>query len=294
MANKASKIGTKRLRNSYITSVISNALTLFLIGVVGLIILNAQKLAVYIQENNVVSVYLKDNVKEVDIIRLQKKLDATEYVKDSRFISKEKAAEILRADLGEDFLDFAGYNPLESSIDLRLYAKYANNDSIAKIEKLIAQNPQVMEIYYKKDLIHKLNENIKSLSLVLLVFSGLMVLIALTLINNTIRLSVYSKRFIINTMHLVGATRGFIRKPFLFRSAVHGVYAAVLAILIIVGGLYMLNKELSGVIGFRDIEILAIIFTFIIFLGIFINWIATYLAVNRFLRMRTDDLFYFH
>ncbi len=294
MSVKEANITRRRLRNSSITSIISISLVLFLIGILGILLLNAKKLADYVKENIGFTVFLKENIKEVDIIKLQKKLNATYYVKETEFISKDKAARILQDELGEDFIEFLGYNPLMASIDVKFYAKYANPDSITSIEKEITNFPEVKEIYYQESLIHLVNENVKKISLILLAFSGLMFFIALTLINNTIRLSIYSKRFIINTMLIVGATRRFIRRPFVYKGIIHGIYAAIISILLITGVLYMVQNEFSDIISFKDIEILGILFTFVIILGIFINWISTYFAVNKFLRLKTDDLYYFH
>lgn len=294
MSVKEQNITKKRLRNSYITSVISVSLVLFLFGIFGLLILNAKRLSDYVKENIGFTIFLKDDVKEVDIIKLQKKLDATHYVKETEFISKTRAAKILQDDLGEDFIEFLGRNPLKASIDIKLYANYANTDSLEIIKSDIITYNEVDEIYYQESLIHLVNENISRISLPILIFSGLLFLIALALINNTVRLSVYSKRFIINTMQLVGASRKFIRKPFLVRSSIHGIYASIIAICMIVGSIYIVQKEFSGFIGFQDVQILGILFTFVILLGIIINWISTYFAVNRFLRLKTDDLYYFH
>ncbi|MBN2519812.1 MAG: cell division protein FtsX [Bacteroidales bacterium] len=294
MSVKEAKATRKRLRNSYLTSIISISLVLFLLGILGLLILNVKALSDYVKENIGFTIFLKDNIKEVDIIRLQKRLDATKYVKESQFISKEKAAKILQEELGEDFIEFLGYNPLSASIEIRLHAQYANSDSLLVIENKIQNYQEIDEIYYQKSLVHLVNENIKKISFIILIFSGLLLLIALTLINNTIRLSVYSKRFLINTMHIVGATRRFIRKPFLIKSTVHGIYASIIAILLIIGLLYVAQKEMPEIITFENIEILGILFTFVIILGILINWISTYFAVNRFLRIKTDDLYYFH
>ena len=294
MASKENKISQKRLRNSYLTSIISISLVLFLLGILGLLILNVQTLSNYIKENIGFTIFLKDNIKEVDIIRFQKKLDATDYVKESQFISKERAAKILQEELGQDFIEFLGYNPLSASIDIKLFAKYANTDSLKVIKQSLKDYPEISEIYYQQSLVHMVNENVKKISLIILIFSSLLLLMAVTLINNTIRLSIYSKRFLINTMHIVGATRNFIRKPFLAKSVVHGFYAAIIAISLIIALIYFAQKEFPEIITFENIEILGILFTFVIILGILINYISTFIAVNKFLRLKTDDLYYFH
>ena len=292
MKKKEHSISKKKLRSSYATSIISISLVLFLLGLVGLLVLNANRLAIHIKENIGFSVILKEQAKEVDIIRLQKNLDAKTYVKSTDYITREEAARQTMEELGEDFIEFLGYNPLPASIDVKFYAEYANPDSIMAIEQELQRFDEVQEIMYQKSLIHLVNENVRKISLIILAFSGLMFFIAVALINNTIRLSVYSKRFLINTMQLVGATRSFIRKPFLLRSAGHGIYGAFIAILLLVGAIYLIQKEFMEVISFNDIEILVILFIFVILLGVILNWISTFFAINKYLRMKSDDLYY--
>ena len=292
MAKKEPAVTKRRLRSSYLTSIISITLVLFMLGVLGLLILNAQRLSEYVKENIGFSIILKENVKEVDVILLQKTLDAAEYVKSTKYITKEQAAKELQEDLGENFIEFLGYNPLLASIEVHLYADYANPDSIKIIEQDFQQYEQIKEVFYQKSLVSLVNENIRKISFIILIFSGLLFLIAIALINNTIRLSVYSKRFIINTMQLVGATRGFIRRPFLFRSVWQGIVAALLAIGLLNGVLYLAQKEFKEVINFQDIEIIGVLFLGVLFIGIIINWISTFFAVTKYLRMNVDKLYY--
>ncbi len=292
MKMRENSISKRKLRSSYVTSVISISLVLFLIGLFGLLVLNANRLATHVKENIGFSVILKEQAKEVDVIRLQKNLDAKPYVKSTDFVTKEEAARQTAEDLGEDFIEFLGYNPLPASIDVKLYAAYANPDSISAIEKELQRFEEVQEIMYQKSLIHLVNENVRKISLIILAFSVLMFFIAIALINNTIRLSVYARRFLINTMQLVGATRSFIRKPFLMRSAGHGIYAAIIAILLLTGVIYLIQKEFMEVIGFNDVNIIGILFIFVIFLGIILNWISTLFAINKYLRMQSGDLYY--
>ena len=190
MSKKESRIASRQLRSSYLTTIISISLVLFVIGLVGLLILNAHKISRHVKENISVTVFLKNDVKEVDMIKLQKSLDASVFVKSTDFISKEQAAQELKDELGEDFVSFLGYNPLLPSIEVKLKAEYANADSIAKIEQRLVKYSQVKEVSYQKSLIEAVNQNIKKISLVLLVFCGLLFIISLSLINNTIRLSV--------------------------------------------------------------------------------------------------------
>jgi cell division transport system permease protein len=292
MAKKEPAVTKRRLRSSYLTSVISITLVLFMLGVLGLLILNAQRLSEYVKENIGFSIILKENIKEVDVILLQKTLDASEYVKSTKYITKEQAAKELQEELGENFIEFLGYNPLLASIEVHLYADYANPDSIKVIEQDFQQYEQIKEVFYQKSLVSLVNENIRKISLIILIFSGLLFLIAMALINNTIRLSVYSKRFIINTMQLVGATRGFIRRPFLYRSVWQGILSALLAIGLLIGVLYLAQKEFKEVINLQDIEIIGSLFLGVLVLGIVINWISTFFAVTKYLRMNVDKLYY--
>ncbi|OFX21693.1 MAG: cell division protein FtsX, partial [Bacteroidetes bacterium GWA2_31_9b] len=227
-----------------------------------------------------------------DVRQLQKNLDASVFVKSTKYITREEAANELKDELGEDFIEFLGYNPLLASIEVHLYADYANSDSILVIENHFKQFEQIKEVFYQKSLVNLVNENVKKISLIILTFSGLLFLIAIALINNTIRLSVYSKRFIINTMQLVGATRGFIRRPFLYRSALHGIIAAIFAIGLLVGVMYFAQKEFNEIISFQDIEIVGFLFFCVLIIGIVINWISTFFAVSKFLRMNVDKLYY--
>lgn len=278
--------------SSFVTTIISISLVLFLLGLTGLLILNSKKLSDYVKENIGFSVILKEDVKEVDIIKLQKDLDAAEYVKSTKYVTKDEAAEELKEELGEDFIEFLGYNPLLSSIDVKFFAEYANPDSIALIEQDLAEYTQIQEVFYQKSLIQLVNENVKKISLIILVFSVILFLISFALINNTIRLSVYSKRFLINTMQLIGANKSFIRWPFLLKSILHGIIGALLAIAMLIGIIYMAQKELKGVISFQDIEIVGILFMLVIVLGIIITWVSTFFAVNKYLRLKTNELYY--
>lgn len=289
---KSDRIARRRLTSSYFTTIVSISLVLFLMGLLGLLVLNAKKLSDYVKENISFSIILKEKTKEVDIMRLQKTLDASRFVKETKYISEDDAATEMQEELGEDFIKFLGYNPLLASIDVKLHAKYANQDSINIIVNEFQQHQEIKEIYYEKSLVHLINENIKRISIIIIIFSGLLSLIAFTLINNTIRLSVYSKRFLIHTMLLVGATRGFIRRPFLSKSILNGILGSLIGIALISGIIYFAQKELSQVISFADKEIVAILFGTIILLGIILNLISTLFATNKYLRIKTDNLYY--
>lgn len=292
MAKYSGGVSKNRLRSSYLTLIVSISLVLFLIGLLGLLLINARELSDYFKESLSFSVMLNEDAREADIRMLQKDLDAKRFVKSTEYISKEQAAENLKNELGEDFLSFMGYNPLLPSIDVYLLASYTHPDSVLNIEKYILEYPVVNEVYFQESFLHLLNENVRKISLFLLVFSLLLLLISLTIINNTIRLSVYSKRFLINTMQLVGATRGFIRRPFLLRSTVHGIIAGMVAILLLMTILYFVEEQFYLLFTLQDIGLLLYLFGGIILVGILINFISTYFSVNKYLGISEDKLYY--
>lgn len=281
----------RRLTASYLTSVVSITLVLFLLGLAGVLVLNAKKLADYVRENIGISVYLSDDAREVDVFSLQKTLDAMPYVKETRYITREKAADEFEKELGEDFVDFLGYNPLPASIDVKLLAAYANPDSFAVLAETFRSYPQVADVAYQKDLIYAVNLNIRKISLAILVFSLLLLVIATTLINNTIRLTVYSKRFIIRTMQLVGAHHYLIRRPFLIRGVTQGIVAAFFAVLLLLVSVFIAEKQMEGLFSFQDYRILGIIFAAMLLVGVLIAWISTWLSVSKYLNMKTDQLY---
>jgi len=256
-----------------------------------MLIINARELSDYFKESLSFSVMLKEEAKEADIRMLQKDLAAKHYVKDSQYISKEQAAENLKEELGEDFISFMGYNPLLPSLDVFLLAEYTNPDSVLNIEKYILEYPLVEEVYFQESFLHLLNENVSKVSLLLLIFSVLLLFISLTIINNTIRLSVYSKRFLINTMQLVGATRSFIRRPFLLRSILHGVIAGLVSILLLMVILYFIEQEFYLLFSLQDMGMLLFLFGCIIVIGVLINYFSTYFSVNRYLSISEDKLY---
>jgi len=292
MKNAEGKVTRNRLRSSSLSSIISISLVLFMLGIIGILVFNAKKLSDYVKENIGFSIFLQDDIREVDANFLRKTLDASSFVRYTEYISKERAAKELKAELGEDFVSFLGYNPLSASIDVRMKAEYANQDSINKIESYLLHFKQVKEVHYQKSLVNLVNENVSKISLVILLFSSLLLFIALVLINNTIRLTVYSRRFLINTMKLVGATWGFIRKPFLLKSILHGLYASFVCILLLSGLIYLVKKEFGDLIDIVDPQFIIIIFSAVIVIGVLINLISTYFAVNKFLRLNADELYY--
>lgn len=292
MKNSKPKKIKKRIFNSWITSLISISLVLIMIGTLGLIIINATKLSEYVREKIGFTLVLHDNIKEVEIDRLQKVLNAGDFVKSTRYINKETAAKELTEDLGEDFTGFLGYNPLFASLEVKLYAKFTHPDSLLILEKEFLEYPQIKEVYYQKNLVTVINQNVSRISIILVIISGLLTFIFVALINNTIRISVYSQRFTINTMQMVGATDSFIRKPFLLQSVFMGIYGALIANILILLGIYSYKKELTGIISANDISTLGAVILLVLAFGLIISVFSTYFAVNKFLKLKFDELFY--
>jgi cell division transport system permease protein len=292
LKSKESEYSKARLRSSYLTLVISVSLVLFLLGVLGLVLINAKELSDYLKESLSFSIMLDDEAKEPDIRMLQKDLDAKPYVKATEYVSKDAAAVKMKKELGEDFISFLGDNPLPPTIDVYLYAGYTSPDSVAKIEKYVREYPFVKEVYYQESLLFLINENVRKISLFLLVISTFLFLIALTIINNTIRISIYSKRFLIRTMQLVGASRAFIRRPFLIQSALHGLLAALIAMSLLMGMLYLIEKEFLLMFSFERTYLMFLLGTSIIITGVVINVISTFFSVNRYLSISEDKLYY--
>ncbi|MBK7213788.1 MAG: cell division protein FtsX [Bacteroidales bacterium] len=285
------KMGNRRLRASYITSIISITLVLFMLGLLGMIILHGRKLSDYVRENISITILLKEDVSDDMILNFRQRLEHSGYVRTSRYITREEAAKELMKDLGEDFVQFIGYNPLPPTLDLQLKSEYANTDSIKKIEKKIMTNRIVKEVVYQKSLIDEVNSNIRKLTWIISGFSVILLLIAVILINNTIRLSVYARRFIIRSMQLVGATEAFIRWPFILRSMIHGLYAGVLSIVLLVLTLLLAQDRIPELKNLQDNTQFGLFFAAIIVIGILLSAVSTFFAVRRFLHMKSDSLY---
>lgn len=292
MTKRDERYQRRKLQSSRATALISITLVLFMVGLLGLVILHTQKLSEYVRENIGFSIIMKENVREAGIVQLQKTLDATDFVKSTEYITPEQAAEELQEELGEDFIGFLGYNPLLPSIELKLRAEYTNIDSLNMIESRIIANPDVKEIYYQKDLVHLINRNIRRIGLVILGFSALLLIIAVALINNTIRLSVYSKRFIIRTQQLVGATGSFIRRPFLWSGVLQGIFAAFIAIIFLGVLLYLSRQEVPELVNLQDLTLIGTLFGLVVVTGIVLTYLSTWFAVKKYLRAHTDRLYY--
>lgn len=286
------KVSAVSFFGSRLTSVISISLVLFLIGLVLLIGMLGNKLSVYVKENISFSIVLKDNQKETDIKRMQKSLNALPFIKSTEYISKDQAAKELEEELGENPETFLGFNPLQASIEVKLKSEYANPDSLSLIEKRIKRYTSVSEILYRKDMMEMVDSNMKRVTIILLGLAIVLMLISFVLISNTIKLLIYSKRFLIHTMKLVGATPGFIRRPFVRYNIVSGMFASILAILMLTGVLFMLQRELDGFFQVIDMNTLIIVYGSLFMLGILLSIVATVVAVNKYLRMNVDKLYY--
>ena len=283
----------RRVAGSYAMSLVSIALVLFLLGVFALFMMHARKLSNHVKEHLGFEIVMNSNVKEANILRLQKELDAMPAVKSTEYITKEEAISRLSEDLGEDFLQWLGNeaNPLLPSIDVRFNAAFANNDSIAVIEAQLLENTDVKEVYYQKSLIDLINQNIRKIALVLMVMSVILLVIAIALIRNTIRLSIYAKRFLVRSMQLVGATERFIRRPFLRQGVSQGLFGGLLADLVLVGILFWLTKRVPDLLLIQDMRVVAAILVGLVVLGMPLAWLSTRAALDRFLKANLDKLY---
>jgi cell division transport system permease protein len=282
----------KRLRTSGITVIISLALVLFMLGALGLLVINANKLSKHFKENVGFQIYLKDTASSAQTDGLVQEISNSNYAKSVTLINKEQAAEKLKIDLGEDFVSFLGRNPLLNSLEVKLNANYANTDTLLIIEKALLQKPYIKEVVYQKDMINNLNKNTRAIAFFILIFSGALLVVAIALINNTIRLSIYSQRFLIRTMYLVGATRSFISKPFIFKGVRQGIIAGVVASILLVGLLAISTRFIPDLLQLQDENLLLVLFSSIILVGVIISAFSAMLAVLRFLRLKTSDLYF--
>ncbi|WP_214226027.1 permease-like cell division protein FtsX [Pedobacter sp. B4-66] len=282
---------SKKTKTIYISTIFSIALVLLMLGMLGLILVHAKNLSNYVKENIVLNIIVDEGAKETDVLQFQKELNANPAVKNTQYVNKEMAARNLTNDLGEDFVNFLGYNPLLSTVDVYLKANYANNKSIDTLKASIAKNPVVKEVIYQSSLIDMVNKNINTIGLIILAFAAILLIISVALINNTIRLAIYSQRFLIKSMQLVGATRGFIRRPFILLAALHGLIAAFIAILILLGILYYAQREIPEIVILRNYTEFGIVLLGLVGVGIFITAISTSFAVSKYLRLKIYDLY---
>jgi cell division transport system permease protein len=292
MASSFDKYQKRKLISSYVSVVISIALVLFLLGCLGLLVINSKKVADHFKEQVVMTIYLNDTAKEVEVNQLKKSLAMADYTKEALYVSKEEAAEFMKAETGEDFMDFVGYNPLKNSIEVHLKADFVTTEKLTEITESISNKTFIEEIRYDNDLVELMNDNVKKITFWVLIISGLFTLIAVLLINSSIRLAVYSKRFIIKTMQMVGATKTFIRRPFVWKSVQLGIIGALVALVGMAIVLYYLDITFPELELLRNTVTIIALFVGIFLLGIVITWISTFIATQRFLNLKTDQLYY--
>lgn len=281
----------KKTKSVYVSTVISIALVLLMTGLLGLILVHAKNLSKYVKENIVLNIIVNDNVNEGDVLAMQKDLEKDPYVLRTEYISKELAAKNLKEDLGEDFVEYLGHNPLLPSIDVYLKEQYANTDSIQTFIQKSAKNSRVKEVVYQESLIDMVNKNIRIISIVVLAFTIVLLIIAVALINNTIRLAIYSQRFLIKSMQLIGATKNFIRRPYLLYGIFHGLLGAMIAILLLIFTLQFAQKQIPDLVFLRNWYEFVAIFLIVVALGVVISGFSTYFAVTKYLRAKSHSLY---
>jgi cell division transport system permease protein len=291
MSEFKEKNNQRKSRNASASRIISISLVLLMLGVLSLIIIKSHSVSTYLKENIGFTIMLKEPIKEIEVLKFQKKLETTKWAKSIKYVSKNEAAKILESDLGENFISFLGYNPLSSSIDIQLQASYANLADINAIKLDVKKDDVVKDVFFQDNLVTSINRNLEKVSALLLGFSLLLFIISIALINNTIRISIYSKRFLIRTMKLVGAENRFIRKPFLYKSIIQGLYSGLITIILLLLLLVILDKTIPELVLKKDLDTIGLIFIFILAIGVSISWLATYIAITKYLKMNNNDLY---
>ena len=282
----------RRLMNAYLSSVISISLVLLLVGVASMLLVNAKSVSDYFKENMQVSVLMKQNVSDEAALGFKDELDGERYIKNTVFVSREQGQRELAAQLGEDFLDVFETSPIPVSVDVTLDARYVSADSLEMVRTEISASPLVDEVVYQRSLVDALNANLNRISLILGVFIALLLFISFVLINNTVRLNVFARRFTIHTMKLVGATRSFIRAPFLVQSAFQGLFSAFIAIFILVGLMFLMRSSFAQLFEIFRLELLLVVIGIVIAAGLVICLASTYFVVNKLISLRKDELYY--
>jgi cell division transport system permease protein len=291
MASSFEKFQKRRVITSYFSVVLSIFLVLFLLGLLGLFVLNSKRISNNFKEEIAMTVFFKNDANDTIIKAFDEELKTAKFAKSYEYVSKEKAAEMHKKDIGEDFMQFLGVNPLQNSFDIYLKADYVVNDSIAKIQNRLRKNEMIADIVYDKQLVDKVNDKIQEVSLWILIFSGIFAIISVLLINSSLRLSIYANRFIIKTMQMVGATKSFIRKPFIVRSLILGLIGSLLAVFALIGVLVYFETNYDN-LGIMDNQLaIAAVLLGVVVLGMLITWLSTFFATQRFLNLRTDDLY---
>lgn len=291
MASSFEKFQKRRVITSYFSVVLSIFLVLFLLGLLGLFVLNSKRISNNFKEEIAMTVFFKNDANDSIIKAFDEELKTAKFAKSFEYVSKEKAAEMHKKDIGEDFMQFLGVNPLQNSFDIYLKADYVVNDSIAKIQNRLRKNEMIADIVYDKQLVDKVNDKIQEVSMWILIFSGIFAVISVLLINSSLRLSIYANRFIIKTMQMVGATKSFIRKPFIVRSLILGLIGSLLAVFALIGVLVYFETNYDN-LGIMENQLaIAAVLLGVVVLGMLITWLSTFFATQRFLNLRTDDLY---
>lgn len=285
------KEGNKRLRTSYASSIISVSLVLFMLGLLGLLVMDANKISDYVKEHVQLNVYLQDDINQQDLDLFMQALTAADFVKSARYISKQEALDSLKKELGEGATGMIDNNPLPATIDIHVKATYANPDSLQRIKDQLSTIRLVREVAYHQTEIKKMNENFRTVAMIILIFCALLLFVAVVLINNTIRLAMYSKRFLIKSMQLVGATKGFIRWPFLKTGFVHGFYAGIVSSVLIAVILYFIQNQFPEFGQLSDLKMIGILFAGMMCVGILVSGLSTFFAINKYLKLHIDELY---
>ena len=292
MANKDNKLMRRRLANAYLSSVISISLVLLLVGVASMLLVNAKSVSDYFKENMQISVMMKQEVGEEAALKFMKKLEKEVFIKNMEFISKEQGRQEMAQMLGDDFLDVFETSPIPASINVTLEADYVSSDSLVFVKSRISDSPLVEEVVYQTSLVDALNANLSKISLILAVFIALMLFISFVLINNTVRLNVFARRFTIHTMKLVGATRAFIRAPFLVQAIFQGLFSSFIAIAVLVGLLYFVRSEFVQLFEIFHLDLLLLVMGIVIVSGVVICLLSTWFVVNKLVSLKKDELYY--
>lgn len=281
----------KKRKVSYLPSIISIAMVLFMLGLFGLILINGNKLQQYLKENFQLTVFFKPEVTDADMQRVVAQLQQQEYTKKAVFVSKEQAAQQFSQEIGQDFVGFLGFNPLLPNVELFLKSSYTTASKIKTVDIELRRNPEVQEVVYQQNILDEINKNVGTIGTILIGLSVIFLLISITLINNTIRLNLYARRFIIKSMQMVGATHGFIIKPFVIKSLLHGLYGGVIACLLLFGVITILPNWIGGIESLYDHTQFAILFAVVILVGIIISMISSLISTNHYLKLKIDDLY---
>ena len=292
MKGGENKIMRRRLANAYLSAVISISLVLLLVGVASMLLVNAKSVSDYFKENMQISVLLKQEVEDQDALAFQAELDSLAFIHSTRFVSREEGTEEMKAMLGEDFLSVFETSPVPSSLELTLEAEYVSADSLALVKDRLLESPLVEEVDYQQSLVETLNENIGKISLLLGVFIALLLFISFVLINNTVRLNVFARRFTIHTMKMVGATRSFIRSPFMVQAVFQGLFAAFLAILLLLVALFFVRKSFEQLFSIFQLKLLLLVIGIVVVSGVVICVVSTYFVVNKLVSLKRGELYY--